>query len=127
MAANVVVLTDAEWTVVSDVLARLGEGGILVPPDGAKKFKEKHGKDVPDGELIEYDFGGDSDVWVDVMHEPDGLAADAIVADMGYENSYRCDDCSREWTCRGDSAHDDECPKCGKDYTPYKSVLGGDD
>lgn len=43
-----------------------------------------------------------------------------------YENHYRCDDCSETWTCTGDSAHDDECPKCGKAYTPYKSVTGGD-
>ena len=79
MAANVVV-TEKEWRVLGPILARLGEGGILVPPNAAKDFKQSVGKEVPNDVLVEdYDFGGQADVVIDVMHSISGFAADAII------------------------------------------------
>lgn len=86
MAANVVVLTEAEWDVFSGVTSRLDEGGIVVSPEAARKFKEVTGHDVPDGDLVEYAFD-DADVYVDFL-EPDrmdGYAASAIKEHLGIE------------------------------------------
>jgi hypothetical protein len=65
--------------VVGDVLARLEQGGILVPPVVAEDFLRSQGKPVPDGDCIEYEFGGEPDVVIDVMRSISGFAADAIV------------------------------------------------
>jgi hypothetical protein len=35
---------------------------------------------------------------------------------------YACEDCLHEWTESWTSACDDECPLCGKAYSPYYSV-----
>ena len=42
--------------------------------------------------------------------------------EMNFHNFYRCKKCKTEWDDCWDSACDDECPKCGTPYTPYKSV-----
>jgi hypothetical protein len=36
-------------------------------------------------------------------------------------NSYYCEDCDKSWTDECSCACDDECPGCGKDYTPENS------
>jgi len=38
-----------------------------------------------------------------------------------YLNYYRCEKCNQEWDDVCDSMCDDECPVCGKPYTPYNS------
>ena len=78
MAANVVVLKAEEVEVVKNVLARLGEGGIIVFPKAAKDFKKEFGKAIPDGETVEYDWDGDPEVWVDVVRTTDDRAVAAI-------------------------------------------------
>lgn len=40
-----------------------------------------------------------------------------------YINSYYCPDCDEEWNDEWDCSCDDECPICGKKYTPVKSTL----
>jgi hypothetical protein len=78
MAAYVVVATQEQWL----FLRGLGEGAIVVSPDAVKQFREKHGCDLPD--WIEYDFGGDPDIFIDLVDdfdEPSDLyAAKAIEA-----------------------------------------------
>src|SRR5262245_35032780 len=80
MAAYVVVATQEQWS----FLRGLGEGAIVVSPDAAKQFREKHGCDLPD--WIEYDFGGDPDRWIDLVddfEEPTNLyAVEAIEAGL---------------------------------------------
>jgi len=79
MAAIVVVPTKEEWEVVNAVLARCAEGGILVSPDAAEKIKKKFKIEIPDGECIDYDFGGSADVLLDVVFDPDQFAVPFIV------------------------------------------------
>lgn len=69
MAAYVVLVRDEKkWEVISKLLCEVGEGGILVPPDTARKLDE----DFPDWEnkidrLMDYDYGGgDYDVVIDI-------------------------------------------------------------
>lgn len=41
-------------------------------------------------------------------------------------NHYHCDECDISWEDRWDAMCDDDCPKCGKTYTPEQSdeILG---
>ena len=50
MAAHVIVATQEQWSFLRNV----GEGAIIVAPDAAKQFREKHGCGLPD--WIEYDY-----------------------------------------------------------------------
>jgi hypothetical protein len=81
MAAYVIVATQEQWS----FLVGIDEGAIVVSPDAAKQLREKHGCDLPD--WIEYDFGGDPDLWIDLVGdfaEPTNLyAAEAIEAGIG--------------------------------------------
>lgn len=36
-------------------------------------------------------------------------------------NHYHCDDCGVSWSDEWSCACDDECPECGKAYTPEES------
>ncbi|WP_019025419.1 MULTISPECIES: hypothetical protein [unclassified Thioalkalivibrio] len=36
-------------------------------------------------------------------------------------NYYRCEDCDTDWEDEWDSTCDDDCPSCGKDFSPYMS------
>lgn len=36
-------------------------------------------------------------------------------------NHYRCEDCGVSWEDDWSATCDDECPKCGADYTPVRS------
>jgi len=38
-----------------------------------------------------------------------------------FRNYYRCDDCDVEWSDDWSCCCDDECPSCGRDYTPTHS------
>lgn len=84
MAAYVVKLTKEEWDVLASITARLNDGGIVVPPDVAEKFEKETGEEIPDGAMIDYDFGGDPDVWLDIM-EDDNYAAGAIRSHLQLE------------------------------------------
>lgn len=84
MAANVVIIRDEqEWEVINRVLVELNEGGIIVPPEECKRLDEN----IPGWEdevetFIDYDFGGDADVFVDIARNGN-FASDAITEDLG--------------------------------------------
>ena len=46
------------------------QGITLIFPDAQKKAKELG---LEDGEWVEYDFGGDADVWLDLAYDEDHL------------------------------------------------------
>lgn len=86
MSAYLVVIDEKDWDVVKKYLGALGEGGILVTPEGVEAFKKEHGVDLreSDGELVkDYDFGGDPDVWVDALRDAGSYAADAVKKHLG--------------------------------------------
>lgn len=52
----------------------ISEGAVLVPENVAKEIKcEKN-----DSEVIDYDFGGDADYWVDVVHDKSHIALESL-------------------------------------------------
>lgn len=45
-----------------------------------------------------------------------------------YLNHYRCEECDVSWDDEWSCQCDDECPECGRDFTPVSSDdLSGDD
>ncbi len=60
-----------------------------------------------------------------------GIAIEKLPADVQkfideeeenkYHNYYRCDDCNEEWEDDHSCMCDDQCPKCEKPHSPYKS------
>lgn len=82
MPATVVVIRDAqEWEVISKLLSRLRDGGIIVPPEHAKYLDEQFpGWEEHVEQPIDYDFGGgEADIFVDVVGR-DNCAASALDA-----------------------------------------------
>lgn len=71
MAANIVVIRDQEkWDSILEVLDGLGEGGIIITPEVAKSL-DKGFFDWEDKlqHLVEYDFAGDPEIFIDVAVE----------------------------------------------------------
>jgi hypothetical protein len=79
MSAYIVKLTAEESAVLKDVMSRAREGAILIHPEDDAKLKAA-GLDVPDGDLVDYDFGGECDVMVDRLN---GCSLDAILDHLG--------------------------------------------
>lgn len=82
MAAKIVVIRDEKtWNTVNDVLGDLDEGGIIIPPEECARLDEN----MPDweehlGGLIDYDFGGEPDILIDVAR--DGNFASTTIDDI---------------------------------------------
>lgn len=68
MAATVVVIRDEkQWEIVLDVLGQLEQGGIIVHPDKVEQLDENFpGWEDHLDKYIEYDFGGEAELMVDV-------------------------------------------------------------
>lgn len=82
MGATVVVIrSNEEWEIINRVLVELKEGGIIVPPIEAARFDQKYAEDweyeLPGDLQFDYDFGGEADIWIDVLRE--GNHADEAV------------------------------------------------
>jgi len=79
MSAYVVTPTPEEWAVLAPLLRKLGEGGVLVPP-AMKARAAEQGLEFPRW-LEDYDFGGDPDVWLDVVYHDEHMAWEAAFGD----------------------------------------------
>lgn len=71
MAVYVKVVPEKDWNIIKEYLD--GEAGyVLIPESVAKQLDQEKQNQL--AELTEsplsYDFGGDADVWVDVVHSP---------------------------------------------------------
>ena len=73
MAAYVVRPSEKEWAVVEKFLSRCEEGAIVVTP-AMQKWLDSQKVKAKAGELIEYDFGGEADILLDVMATPEHSA-----------------------------------------------------
>ena len=90
LSAYVHVIPDEEYEILQKYL---DEGTVLVRKSVADEIKEKTGEN-PDGLYLDsYDFGGDADVWVDVVRNKDHMAYDAIIKEItGTECDFDDDD-----------------------------------
>lgn len=81
MAAYIVRPSEQEWKVVSKILSECGEGAIIIPPSMQQWLKEQ-GITARAGSLVDYDFGGEADISVDVMNTPEHQALWALDYDL---------------------------------------------
>ena len=82
LSAYVHVVPDAEYEILQKYL---DEGAVLVRQSGADEIKEKTGKSPAGLYLDGYDFGGEADVWIDVVRDKSHMAYDAIVCEIASE------------------------------------------
>lgn len=87
MAAYVVCPNEQQWEVLQWFLGQAREGCILVAPEARQQIKEKHGFDPDEieGQPIAYDFGGEPDVWLDVVRGPDNFGVAAMRKAVGQD------------------------------------------
>ncbi len=84
LSAYVHVVPDEEYEILQKYL---DEGAVLVRQSVAEEIREKTGEN-PDGLYLDgYDFGGDADVWVDVVRNKDHMAYDAIIREITGEEA----------------------------------------
>jgi hypothetical protein len=76
MSAIVISPSPEQWSVIEPFLQRLGEGAVVVAPHAQAQAAEE-GITVP-AYLERYDYGGDPDVWLDVVHDREHHAWDHI-------------------------------------------------
>ena len=73
MAAYIVRPSKQEWAIVEKFLDRCKEGAIVVTPAMQEWLDSQHVK-VRAGALVDYDFGGEADILLDVMTTPEHSA-----------------------------------------------------
>ena len=79
MSAIVHVVPDAEYEILQRYLE---DGAVLVRQSVANEIKEQTGGD-PDCLCLEgYDFGGEADVWIDVVRDQNHMAYGAIIKEI---------------------------------------------
>lgn len=82
LSAYVHVVPDAEYEILQKYL---DEGAVLVRQSVADEIKEKTGKSPAGLYLDGYNFGGEADVWIDVVRDKSHMAYDAIVCEIASE------------------------------------------
>lgn len=72
MAAIVKIIPQKDWEVVKKYLGE-DEGCVLIPESVLRELPEESRKELMDlsDSMVEYDYGGDADVWVDIVRSPD--------------------------------------------------------
>ena len=78
-------LVDADF--VNDLFETLvkTDMGVEAAQSAADEIKEKTGKSPAGLYLDGYDFGGEADVWIDVVRDKSHMAYDAIVCEIASE------------------------------------------
>lgn len=73
--ATVKIVPTEDWEILRKYLDN--PGIILIPEEALEEFSEEDAAIIrnADNEEVEYDFGGDADVWVDAIHGPDSYAS----------------------------------------------------
>jgi len=89
MSAYVHVVPDEDFEILDKYLA---EGAVLIRQSVADEIKNKTGEDPDDLYLDEYDFGGDADVWFDVVSSQHHMAYSAILNELTNNETDNYDD-----------------------------------
>ena len=78
-SAYVHVIPDEEYEILQKYL---DEGAVLVRQSVADEVKAKTGESPDDLYLDGYDFGGEADIWIDVVRNKNHMAYDAIIREI---------------------------------------------
>lgn len=78
--ATVKIVPTQDWEVLRKYLDATGV--VLIPEDAVSRFPEKDAAKIREADEFQmelYDFGGEADVWVDIIHGPDSYAAPLLM------------------------------------------------
>ena len=82
--ATVKIVPKEDWEIVRKYLGADDGGGlILVLEQNLRDFTEKEAQKIreKDGEYVYYDFGGEADIWIDVLLDPCDYCTDVLLSD----------------------------------------------
>lgn len=87
MAAHVICPGGREWPIISRFLRACQQGAIVLTPQARQQFIDAYQEDPVELGLIEYGFGGEPDLVLDVVRRLDDrpLAWDAIRDALGID------------------------------------------
>lgn len=77
----VVIVPNEDWKVLKKYLGK-GEGLVFVSEETLAMFPEDQQKKLREMDKdprVEYDFGGEPDIYVDIIHDPDSYAAKELL------------------------------------------------
>lgn len=81
--ATLKIVPKEHWEILREYLCD-DDGGapVLVPEDNLKVFSEKNATILREhnGKFIEYDFGGEPDIILDIIRTPDSYAGRTVMA-----------------------------------------------
>jgi len=80
MAAYIIRPNKKEWAGLKKILDEGGEGAIIITP-AMQEWLEAQGVKAATGSLVDYDFGGEPDLMLDVMGSPQHYALQALEPD----------------------------------------------
>lgn len=81
--ATLKIVPKEHWGILREYLCDDDGGALIwVPEDGLKEFSGKNAAILRkhDGEPVEYDFGGEPDIILDIIRTPESYAGKAIMA-----------------------------------------------
>lgn len=101
MGAYLVCPSENDWAVIERFLRDCAEGALVLSPAVVAGFKKKYGVDLTDVKierhLEDYDFGGDADLWIDCLNDPesDNWSSHALKEHLGLDDDQRSDSGTR--------------------------------
>lgn len=75
MAAKIKIIPPDEWAIIQEILS--DPGLILIPEENLAKFSPEDRATLTDmaEEMVDYNFGGESDIWLDIVRDRTSYAA----------------------------------------------------
>lgn len=77
MVATIILPNPEEWAVIRPFLESCKRGAVVIPPDVAEELRSD-GFSVSPGNLDGYDYGGEADIIIDVIDDPDHYATEYL-------------------------------------------------
>lgn len=77
MAANVRIVPKKHWNILQEYLCNDADGIVLIPMELVNTLNIK--EDITDGTTVSYDFGGEADVWLDIVTDKSHLFLNEIL------------------------------------------------
>lgn len=80
--ATVKIVPKEHWEILREYIGADDEGAVLLVPEGnLSKFSAVDEQTIreQDGKDIEYDFGGEPDVVIDVLNDPGNYCVDILL------------------------------------------------
>ena len=90
--ADIRIVPKEHWEIIQEYIGADMDAVVLIPEHVLDKFPEKDAaklRDLADKGTVAYDFGGEPDIYLDIIRDPDSFAAGEILSleDEGEEDA----------------------------------------